>query len=257
MKLSDVVGHAGLELYPQIALVLFLLAFVIVVVRLVLPSQQALYERAGRMALDDGDTAPPAHAPSQAANPDEDRLLEHDYDGIREYDNPMPRWWVYLFWGTIAFSVLYAMNVVDGVGSGPGRIARYEAELAAQRAKEPPRDAAAAPSEDSLRALVGRAEVVASGRAAYATNCAACHGALGGGAIGPNLTDDHWLHGGTLPEIHRTVSKGVLDKGMPPWEKILKPDQVTAVVAYIATLHGTNPPGAKAPQGEPVKSRSD
>lgn len=176
-----------------------------------------------------------------------DRLLDHDFDGIQEYDNPMPKWWVYIFWATIAFSVLYVMNI-GPIGSGKGRIANYQAEVAAFAAAHPvqaqePLDASA------LAALAANPKAVADGKAVFGQNCAACHRADGGGMIGPNLTDDYWIHGGTPADIHRTVAVGVLDKGMPPWEKSLKPAQLDAVVAYMITLHGTNPPQPKAPQG--------
>jgi cytochrome c oxidase cbb3-type subunit 3 len=180
----------------------------------------------------------------------QDRLLDHDFDGIQEFDNPMPRWWVYIFWATIAFSAVYALNV-GPVGSGAGRIADYEAEMASFRAAHPePQgeqvDAAA------LAALAQDQDARKAGKAVYDQNCAACHRPDGGGMIGPNLTDDHWLHGGTLAEIHRTVHDGVLAKGMPAWGKILKPEQLNAVVAYVASLHGTNPPNPKAPEGTPA-----
>jgi cytochrome c oxidase cbb3-type subunit 3 len=87
------------------------------------------------------------------------------------------------------------------------------------------------------------------GEETFTTNCAACHRADGGGLIGPNLTDDAWIHGGTITDIYTTVTKGVLDKGMPAWEKVLKPEQLAEVVAYVTTLKGTNPANPKAPQG--------
>lgn len=179
-----------------------------------------------------------------------DRLLEHDYDGIQEYDNPMPRWWVYIFWATIAFAAVYAMNI-GPIGSGKGRIANYEAEMAAFRAQHP--DQGGAVDAGKLAALAKDPSALQRGKTTYAQNCAACHRPDGGGMIGPNLTDDHWLHGGTLAEIHATVENGVLAKGMPAWGKMLKPDQINAVVVFVASLHGTNPPDAKAPQGVPVK----
>lgn len=186
--------------------------------------------------------------------PERDRLLEHEYDGIHEYDNPMPRWWVYIFWATIAFSIVYAMNVA-GIGSGDGRIAQYEAEMAAFRAQHPVGGPAV--DETQLAALVNDESAIATGKSTYAANCASCHGPAGGGIIGPNLTDDYWIHGGSLAEIRTVVADGVLDKGMPPWNKLLKPDQVNAVVAYISTLQGTNPAGAKPPQGELVRPASE
>lgn len=184
---------------------------------------------------------------SQSEN--QDRLLDHQYDDIQEYDNPMPRWWVYTFWATIVFSVVYALNVA-GIGSGEGRIAQYEADMAAFRARHP--QGAPGASEADLAALVRDEQALAVGKATYAASCASCHGQLGEGLIGPNLTDAYWLHGGTLPEILHTVSEGVPAKGMPPWGKLLKPEQLTGVTAYIASLAGTSPPNAKPPQGEPI-----
>jgi len=185
--------------------------------------------------------------------PDQDHLLEHSYDGIQEFDNPMPRWWVYLFWATIIFSILYFFNV-PGFGIGKGRIADYDRDIAAAASADAKRKAAqpAGASGEQLTAMTKDASVVALGKQVFGQNCAACHRADAGGQIGPNLADDYWLHGGTLEKIHKTVVDGVLEKGMPPWGKVLKPNQLDAVVAYIYTLRGTNPPNPKAPQGDLV-----
>jgi len=185
--------------------------------------------------------------------PDQDHLLEHSYDGIQEFDNPMPRWWVYLFWATIIFSILYFFNV-PGFGVGKGRIADYDRDIAAAASADAKRKAAqpAGASGEQLTAMTKDASVVALGKQVFGQNCAACHRADAGGQIGPNLADDYWLHGGTLEQIHKTVVDGVLEKGMPPWGKVLKPNQLDAVVAYIYTLRGTNPPNPKAPQGDLV-----
>jgi len=184
---------------------------------------------------------------------DQDQLLHHSYDGIQEFDNPMPRWWVYLFWATIVFSVLYWLNV-PGFGIGKGQISDYDRDMAAaaaaaakQRAAEP-----AGASPEQRMAMTKDASVLALGKQTYTQNCAACHRADAGGQIGPNLTDDYWLHGGALEEMHKTVADGVLEKGMPPWGKVLKPAQLDAVVAYVYTLRGTTVPNPKAPQGELV-----
>jgi cytochrome c oxidase cbb3-type subunit III len=182
-------------------------------------------------------------------SPTSDRVLEHEYDGIREYDNPMPRWWLLTFAGTVLFSAIYLLNV-GPVGNGQGRVADYETDVAKQLAVHPP--ASNNVTDASLLGLSKNVQVVALGKKLYATNCAACHGPDGGGVIGPNLTDEYWLHGARPAEIHKTVVEGVLAKGMPPWGKILKPDQVSAVVVYIASLQGSRPTNAKAPQG--VKS---
>src|SRR6478735_10478324 len=183
----------------------------------------------------------------------QDHLLEHSYDGIQEFDNPMPRWWVYLFWATIIFSILYILNV-PGFGIGKGRIADYDKAMAAAAAADAKRKAAqpAGASAEQLAAMTKDASVLALGKQVFGQNCAACHRADAGGQIGPNLTDDYWLHGGALEQIHKTVVDGVLEKGMPPWGKVLKPAQLDAVVAYVYTLRGTNPPNPKAPQGDQV-----
>jgi cytochrome c oxidase cbb3-type subunit III len=184
------------------------------------------------------------------ATPQNDsHLIEHNYDGIQEYDNPLPRWWVYLFYATIVFSVLYLLNV-PGIGIGKGRIANYEADVAAWKAAHP--EPAGGASPEQLAALAADASVVASGQQVYATNCASCHRADGGGMIGPNLTDDYWIHGSALGDIHKTVVEGVLAKGMPSWGRLLKPDQVNAVTVYVASLKGTTPANPKAPEGVPA-----
>jgi cytochrome c oxidase cbb3-type subunit 3 len=177
-----------------------------------------------------------------------DKLIEHSYDGIQEYDNPMPRWWVITFWATIVFAVAYALNV-GGIGVGAGRIAAYEKEMAAFRAAHP---AAAAPDPAALLAAAADAHEVSEGKAIFTKNCIACHAADGGGIIGPNLTDDYWIHGGKIEEIGATVVAGVPAKGMPTWGKILKPKEVEQVVAYVWTLRGTTPAKAKAPEGQLV-----
>jgi cytochrome c oxidase cbb3-type subunit 3 len=178
-----------------------------------------------------------------------DRLLEHDYDGIKEYDNPLPSWWSWIFVATIVFSLGYWGYYQ--VGPGPSLIAEYEQEMseqAARLAKLAPA-AGAGPSEESLRALMKDGKVMASAKEIFATRCVPCHGPQGQGIIGPNLTDDYWLHGNTLVAIRKTISDGVIEKGMIPWKDQLKPAEVDAMAAYVATLQGTKPANPKPPQG--------
>ena len=183
------------------------------------------------------------------ADKDENRLLDHSYDGIQEYDNPMPRWWVITFWATIVFSILYLLNV-PGIGKGKGRLADYEADMARAEAIRASREpSGGVPGAEALAALLTDQKVLAEGKQTFTTYCAACHRADGGGQIGPNLTDDSWIHGGTLTEIRATINGGVLAKGMPEWGKVLKPDQVTAAAIYVKSLGGTNPPNPKPPEG--------
>ncbi len=182
------------------------------------------------------------------ANQDQDRLLDHDYDGIREYDNPMPRWWLWVFYASILFVPFYYFAPAP-FGEGPGKVADYEAAMAAERAARPPENVVVALSDDEYRALSRDASVVAAAKPLFTTNCAVCHRADGGGLIGPNLTDEAWIHGGEPTTIHRTITEGVLEKGMPPWGRILKPADVDALTAYVLSLQGTRPPTPKAPEG--------
>jgi cytochrome c oxidase cbb3-type subunit 3 len=183
--------------------------------------------------------------------PKGDRLLEHEYDGIQEYDNPMPRWWIWIFWATIVFAALYWLNL-PGIGSGKGRLAAYEQEMSQAEAKYGARAPApgSGPSDAELIAFAQDPAKRAQGRTVYETHCTPCHRADGGGIIGPNLTDDFWVHGGRPTQILHTLNVGVLDKGMPAWgATVLKPDDVAAVTAYVMSLRGTNPPAPKGPEG--------
>jgi cytochrome c oxidase cbb3-type subunit 3 len=176
------------------------------------------------------------------------RLLEHEYDGIREYDNPMPGWWLLTFAGTVIFSVIYLFNV-GPIGNGKGRVADYEAEMAAAAALQP-----ATPSRPEAAALLAMAsdeEAVEEGEEVYKSYCASCHGPDGGGLIGPNLADANWIHGGAPDSVYNTIAVGVLAKGMPPWEKSLTPKQMSEVTAYVLSLRGTSPTNPKPPEGEP------
>jgi len=179
---------------------------------------------------------------------EETPLLEHEYDGIREYDNPMPRWWLWSFYASIGWSVLYFLNV-PGVGSGAGRMAEYERDVAIADSVRAIHDPLAGVTEASLLAAAANPATLELGRATFSSMCGSCHRPDGGGNIGPNLTDDSWLHGGAPMDVLKSVELGILDKGMPAWGKMLKPEQLVAVVAYVVTLHGTNPKDPKAPQG--------
>jgi cytochrome c oxidase cbb3-type subunit III len=186
-----------------------------------------------------------------ATSPDQERLLAHDYDGIQEYDNPMPRWWVWIFWATIVFSLLYWIDV-GGFMRGPGRIADYDRTMA-EAAKQFPSSGGA--DAATLAALAKNPSALTLGKQVFTTNCAVCHRPDAGGNIGPNLTDEYWLHGGSITEINHTITVGVLDKGMPNWGKMLSPQQVNAVTVYVASLQGSNPANPKAPQGVKVEAK--
>ena len=178
---------------------------------------------------------------------DRDRLLPHAQDGIEEYDNPLPGWWVWIFWVTIVFSLGYWAYYQ--LGPGPSVVAVYEAEMKAAAEREP-KTVASAVTDASLAALEKDAAAMAKAKGIFATRCAPCHGDRGQGIVGPNLTDEYWLHGGRLTDIYRTISEGVPEKGMVPWKTQLSPDEIAAVTAYVGTLLGTHPPNSKPAEGQ-------
>src|SRR5689334_22356502 len=168
--------------------------------------------------------------------------LEHSYDGVQEYDNPLPRWWIWIFVATIVYAVLYVINV-PVIGQGKGRIADYEREMKAwhaRQAAEAGKDPLATATDETLLAALNDPAVRALGKTTFQTNCFACHGADGGGGIGPNLTDDYWLHGARPTQVLHTVSTGVVEKGMPAWSLTMKPEQVRAAAVHVLSLHGTH-----------------
>jgi cytochrome c oxidase cbb3-type subunit 3 len=182
---------------------------------------------------------------------DDRPMMDHQYDGIQEYDNPMPRWWVLLFVVTILFVPVYYLAPGE-LGNGAKRVPMYEKEMAAFRAAHPEALGAPEMTAEEAAALVANPARIADGKALFAVNCVVCHRADGGGLIGPNLTDEFWIHGGTPLEVRNTIWNGVLAKGMPPWGRLLKPDQVNALTAYVKSLRGTNPPNPKAPDGTQI-----
>ena len=200
----------------------------------------------------DSDMSNPTPTPENG----KDQVIEgHKNDGIQEYDNPMPRWWTGIFLLTIVFSVVYflGMHVFGVIDTYDDDLAESTQELEAVRAAY----AAAMPTfevdDASLEEAIRDPAMAASGKAHFAAYCIACHGDLGQGSIGPNLTDDYWIHGARNAEIFDVISKGVLDKGMAPWESVLQPHERAELLAFIRSIQGTNPPGAKEPQGELVE----
>jgi cytochrome c oxidase cbb3-type subunit 3 len=184
---------------------------------------------------------------------DDTKVMDHEYDGIQEYDNPMPRWWLLLFAVTIVFVPVYYLLPGD-IGAGGKKDQMYAKEMAAFAAAHPDFGRATVTADEMAKIVADPAEV-SKGKALFAVNCVACHTADGGGLIGPNLTDDFWIHGGTPLEVHNTINEGVLAKGMPPWGKVLKPEQINSLTAFVRSLHGTSPAKPKAPDG--VKTNPD
>lgn len=177
-------------------------------------------------------------------------MMEHDYDGIHELDNVLPPWWVKLFYATIIFSVVYLVrfHVMDGNSQAKEfDVEMEEARLAVEEYKKTAKDLIDA----NTVTLLTDAGDLAKGKEIFAANCVACHRADGGGSIGPNLTDEHWLLGGGIKNVFNTITKGGRDgKGMVAWQGVLKPSEIQLVASYVLSLQGTNPKDAKAPDGE-------
>jgi cytochrome c oxidase cbb3-type subunit 3 len=168
--------------------------------------------------------------------------IVHEYDGIEEADNELPKWWVAVFIGTVLFGGGYYF-VYEKFHMQPSP-AQELAVIAAERAKN-----TGSYSDSELLAAAGNPKAVEAGKLAYNTNCVACHGAKSEGNIGPNLTDSQWLHGGAPSSIFATIRDGVPAKGMPTWGAILGTQGVRDVTAFVLTVRNTNIQG-KAPQGE-------
>lgn len=181
---------------------------------------------------------------------EKDVLIQHDYDGIRELDNVLPPWWLWLFYGTIIWSVVFLLNV-HVFDLWPTGEEEYRQEMAEAKAEVDAylKKSAGAVDENNVTALTDEA-AIAGGKATYDAFCKACHGGAGEGGVGPNLTDDHWKHGGGIQNVFKTIKYGVPEKGMIAWKAQLKPAEIQAVASYILKLHGTNPPNAKAPEGD-------
>ena len=177
-------------------------------------------------------------------------LLDHDYDGIKELDNNLPPWWVYLFYACIIFGVVYMVRFeVLGADNQEMELKKEVAQAKIDIA-EYMKTAPDMMDEKTVTLLTDPADL-AAGKEIFTTNCAACHRADGGGQIGPNLTDDQWILGGGIKNVFHTLVNGGRDgKGMISWKGTLKPKEMQKVASYILSLKGSNPPDAKAPEGE-------
>ena len=177
-------------------------------------------------------------------------LLHHDYDGIKELDNVLPPWWVYLFYACIAFSFIYLVRF--HILGHDDQTMEFDKEMAeAKIAVEEYKKTAPDLMDKEKVTLLTDASDLAAGKALFETNCVACHRADGGGAIGPNLTDTQWINGGGIKNVFNTIMEGGRSgKGMVPWKEIIKPSDIQKVASYVLSLQGSNPKEAKAPEGD-------
>ena len=176
-------------------------------------------------------------------------MMEHAYDGILEIDNPIPAWFMTLFYGSIFVSVVY-MFAYHVVGDGQTMTTEYKEQIVeGESIKQAYMKQYASSINENNVTLLKDETSIKEGKKMFTQNCVACHAADGGGGVGPNLTDEFWLHGGSVKSVYHTISEGVAEKGMIAWKKSLNPIQMQQVASYILSLKGTKPANPKEPQG--------
>jgi len=177
-------------------------------------------------------------------------ILDHNYDGIKELDNALPPWWLYSWYASMVFALIYLINFhVFGNNSQYDELAKeYEqAKISIAEYKKTAKDLV---DMNSVTLLTDEADLN-SGKAMFMQNCVACHMADGGGGIGPNLTDNHWILGGGIKNVFKTIAEGGRDgKGMIAWKQSFKPLEIAQVASYVLSLQGTIPANPKAPEGD-------
>ena len=181
---------------------------------------------------------------------EKDLMIDHEFDGIKELDNPVPGWFNFLFYGSIAVGIMYFVTYhVTHWGQSQEQEYATEMKQAAAEQKVYLAKSANKIDESSVK-VITEAATLDAGKAVYNASCVACHGDKGQGVVGPNLTDDFWIHGGSISNVFKTIKYGVPEKGMMSWEKTLSPKQISEVSNYILSLKGTTPANPKEPQGE-------
>ncbi|GAA4495902.1 hypothetical protein GCM10023172_08430 [Hymenobacter ginsengisoli] len=176
-----------------------------------------------------------------------DELMGHEYDGIAEYDNDLPPWWKYSFVGTVIFAIGY-FGYYQVAKAGPNSHDEYETEM--RQATLLVSADADDPNKLTTYTALGTPADLSAGKGIFVTNCAPCHGPNAEGKVGPNLTDEYWLHGGEINHVYKTIKFGVQGKGMVAWKGKLSGKQILQVASYVQSLQGSKPAGAKEPQGE-------
>jgi len=181
---------------------------------------------------------------------EEDIVLDHNYDGIKELDNTLPPWWVYMFYATIVFAAIYLVRYE--VFGDTNQAQEYEIAVAEAKVKlaEYKKTAKGLVDVNTVELLTEAADLSA-GKAIFTANCVACHKADGGGGIGPNLTDSYWILGGGIKNVFNTLTQGGrAGKGMISWKSELSPLQRAQVGSYLLGFEGTTPADPKAAEGD-------
>ncbi|MAZ48715.1 MAG: hypothetical protein CME65_09130 [Halobacteriovoraceae bacterium] len=180
-------------------------------------------------------------------------LLDHDYDGIRELNHPLPKWWLVTFYITIIFAAYYYVHhTFLGAKSLDQEYQEHVAQIEAAQAEWQKKHGGF--NWDKYNAYIATPEAKKLGAKRYKRKCKACHAKDGGGGVGPNLTDDYWIHGsGDAEMVYNIINQGVVDKGMQAWKGVLSEEEILAVTAHVVNLRGTTPSEPKEPQGELVE----
>lgn len=253
--------------YPSVLLLLGLILLVLIAIEIVVSASNNILnqlmtpeERAEKERLEN---IPFSQLPaikkllqkltkSKSIKEEKEIELEHEYDGIKELDNVLPPWWVYLFYSTVIFGVIYLGKYHLFGGENQYQELDKELAIAQKEIEEYKKTAPDLLTADQV-VLVTEPADIAAGKALFDSNCVACHRADGGGGIGPNLTDEYWILGGDVKDIFNTIMEGGRDgKGMVAWKQQIKPTDIQKIASFILTLQGTNPADAKAPEGDKV-----
>nr|WP_315148060.1 cbb3-type cytochrome c oxidase N-terminal domain-containing protein [uncultured Flavobacterium sp.] len=251
--------------FPMVAVFLFVFLFLLIAIeitvsaidkityQLLTEEQKAKLEEVSQLSFKESQwytKLVKALTKSEPIENEGELLLDHDYDGIKELDNNLPPWWIYLFYACIAFAAIYLvrfeiMGADDQEMELKKEMAQAKIEVAEYMKTAPDL------MDEKTVTLLTDAPSLAEGKTIFTTNCAACHRADAGGQIGPNLTDDLWILGGGIKNIFHTLVNGGRDgKGMISWKGTLKPKEMQKVASYIISLKGSNPKDPKAPEGE-------
>ena len=190
--------------------------------------------------------------PTHDFSVDTDVLLDHSYDGIEEYDNPLPGWWLFLFWFFIVVSPIYFFYFHCGM-DGRSIHDQYNTHMAdVFELRFAEIGELASDRETLLNYMNNEPKWLAVGEVVYKTNCSSCHGAQGEGKVGPNLTDDHYKNVSKLEDIIRVIEVGAANGAMPAWKNRLShQNQIVLTAAYVASLRGDFVAG-KDPEGKAI-----
>ena len=251
--------------FPMVSVFLFVFLFLLIAIeitvsaidkityQLLTDEQKAKLEAAAQIGFKDSQWYAKILKALTKSEPIENEgqlLLDHDYDGIKELDNNLPPWWIYLFYACIGFAAIYLVRFeILGADDQETELKKEMAQAKIEVAEY----MKTAPDlmDEKTVTLLTDAPTLAEGKTIFTTNCVACHRADAGGQIGPNLTDDHWILGGGIKNLFHTITNGGRDgKGMIAWKGTLKPKEIQKVASYIISLKGSNPKDPKAPDGE-------